>query len=223
MENNANAYAGHARLDKINLMDFKSSADTPEKILFLQTILDAAHQYLFFGLSGRNGTTAQGFWFSYEYFYNVRSTLPDTWKDSRIVYTKAYDDLLKRQIKRKQILTDNQLKAMCFDTQYDVANIPYSMDYFLRSLKTLRNQIVTDNIIQINKYLQTLKPSTQNHPNHDIITLDTKRVLVSPESPEELAQLVSLRTAGSKKRVMDGRDSKDSGNSSTGCNGFVST
>ena len=176
-----NYFGGRKRLDKINLMSFKSSADCGEKIIFQHTILDAANNYLFFGLAENNGTSATEFWFAYEYFYRIRSYDPDTWKDSRIMKTTAMNYNTKRRETNTVELTDIQMKAMCFDMHFNISNIRLSMDTFLRWLKLERTNIVETNWDQINTYLTSLQ--TQNHDTLSLDILTKQKILISPENP----------------------------------------
>ena len=182
--------SGRRRLDKINLMNFKRSSDAPEKIMFQHTILDAANSYLTFGLVDQNGTKPSEFWFSYEYFYRVRSYEPDTWKSCRT-----------------EDISDGQIKAMCFDNHFNISNIRLSMDTFLRWLKRERTSIVDQNFQQIKTYLTQLQP-----PNHDTINLiddsTLRQILISPESPEQVSRITSYRAAD-KNRIGVHGDSKD--------------
>ena len=71
-----NSFGGHTRLDKCNLQgpsmlgsqlfDVMSGVE-PERVLWVQTILDSCNNYLFYGL-GRNGTSAEEFWFACEFW-----------------------------------------------------------------------------------------------------------------------------------------------------------
>jgi hypothetical protein len=55
------------RLDQLNLSQFRSPDTTPEQVILLETITDAAHNYLFFALSPGYG--AQEFAAAYEYLF----------------------------------------------------------------------------------------------------------------------------------------------------------
>jgi hypothetical protein len=196
------AFGGRKRLDKIDLLTYKRSIDAPEKIIFQQTILDAANNYLFFGIAEKNGTSLSEFWFAYEYFYRVRSSDPKTWPSSKLLKTTAIDESLNKRTTKIVELTDAQMKAMCFDMHFYISNIKMSIDSFLNKLNLIRTKSIEDNWPQIKSYI-----ISQQTKNHAILNLknsseqEWKKILISPESPEELVKLVGFRTAENKNKV----------------------
>jgi hypothetical protein len=67
----SNPFGGRMRLDRLNLMELLNPGDPSEKALFLQTMTDAIHNYMFFGL-GRNGPQQKEFAFACEYLFRIR-------------------------------------------------------------------------------------------------------------------------------------------------------
>jgi hypothetical protein len=206
-------FADRERLDKLDLRTFRSSRDAPEKVLFQHTILDAANNYLFFGLVPKNRCTVSEFWYAYEYFYRIRSYDRLTWADANILKVTAIDETINKRVTTTTTLSDLQMQAMCFDTHYTLANIQMPIETFLTGLRRERRIIIEENWNQINKQLKQLN---QNNPNHGIIKplkiSERKRILLSPESPNELAQLVNLGAAEDKKKMGFNGNHKDVGN-----------
>jgi hypothetical protein len=173
-----NAFGNRNRLDKINFMEDLSASVSSEKILFLQTITDAIHNYLFAFL-GRNGTSAEEFAFAHEYLFRVRSYDPATWAD-------------------RGSRTEAQMKDMCFDVHYEMSGLSYWMDIdkFLRDLRNYRREIVEDNRDQVLEYLGILysKACLEAHPGHQLpLPLgDRLDALSSPNSPADIARLLFL-------------------------------
>jgi len=79
----ANAFGGHTRLDKCDLMgpsllgeiEYDVTSDVvPERTLWLTTIKDSCDNYLMWGL-GRNGTSAPEFWYAAEFLFHTRASV----------------------------------------------------------------------------------------------------------------------------------------------------
>lgn len=80
----ANPFGGEDRIDKIPFEAYLRPGIPPETVVFVKTIADAASNYLYFGL-GKNGTTAEEFYYSYRYFFVVTSTNKGTYERARTV------------------------------------------------------------------------------------------------------------------------------------------
>lgn len=211
------AFGGRPRLDKLDLMSLLKPNDPAEKIIFLHTIVDALNNYLYFGLAARNGTTAAEFWYDHEYFFRVRSYERATWENTANVKVTAVDEISGHRKTTNQKLTDEQLMAMCFDTHFHLVDIKISLNRFLKMLKSTRNDIINENWEQINAYLTSLElKSYPSSPNPFPLSIEEKkRILLSPENPEEVAKLICLRETNSnqipEEEIIDETDSEDSG------------
>jgi hypothetical protein len=73
-----NPFGGRPRLDRLEFMDCLEQNAPVEKVIFLQTITDAVHNYLFSFL-GRNGTSPEEFAYACQYLFQVRASDPSTW------------------------------------------------------------------------------------------------------------------------------------------------
>jgi len=187
----SNAFGGHHRLDKCDLMgpsllgdvlvDVVSGA-SPERMIWLTSIKDAVQNYLPWGL-GKNGTTDDEFWFACEYLFNVRASESETWANAPRNITQTYhDESLSRRVTRKVELSEIQVKAMCIDVAWDHLAFPVTLDAFCDELKEERLKIVRKSWGQIRAFL--------NLPG----SLETwKRALVCPSEPEDVERLLSYR------------------------------
>jgi hypothetical protein len=124
-----NSFGGRKRLDHLDLMKFRLPNSTPEQMLYLATIQDAAHNYLFYGL-GRNGTSLEEFWSSYRYFFII---------------------------KRKDIA--KELKPYAFDSHYEESGLSQylTIDNFVSYLKNTRRAILRENKEQVKTYIATVQ------------------------------------------------------------------
>jgi hypothetical protein len=176
-----NPFGGRPRLDRLDLMECLEQNAPQEKVLFLQTITDAIHNYLFSFL-GRNGTTAEEFAFACQYLFHVRSTDPSTWSE---------------EVKNSD-LTPAQIRDMCFDTHYEFSGLSslMSMDRFLKQLKETRQNIIEENQSQIFEYLGKLysKACEEAYNGHQLpLPLqDRIQILTQPADPREVASLLYL-------------------------------
>jgi len=202
------AFGGHGRLDKCvltgpsmvgeHLYDVVSNAEG-ERTLWVQVILDAANNYLFFGL-GRNGTTAEEFWYACEFLFRVRAAKPETWQSTPQVVSETYlDEQSGRRVTRSTEYSENDIKAMCLDTIWNHLDFPMSLEIFCARLKTERHSIIRANNRQIWDYLAL--PSKRPTSRTSFVELVTafspafEALLVCPETPEEMEELIRYRMA----------------------------
>jgi hypothetical protein len=195
----SNPFGGHSRLDRLDLMQYLESNASPEKVLYLATIQDAVHNYLFFAL-GRNGTTAEEFVSSAKYFFQVRATDQQTWSTSRFLRSTYIGGNGKRQTTTIK-LTDSQLKSMCFDTHYDYSGLAelMPMDRFLTWLKRRRGEILQENWNQVTSYLDSVREKDARRvlegsqaPLPRIWSETDRLTLVEPAGPKEVAELLYI-------------------------------
>jgi hypothetical protein len=189
----ANAFGGHVRIDKLDLfgpslvggelLDVASNI-RPERLLWVSTIRDAVRSYLIFGL-GRNGTSAEEFWFAAEYLLNVRAAKPETWKDAPRTFAETYyDDQKRRRVTRTVQLTEDNIRAMCLDTAWDHLNFPLALGEFCARLMKERRRLLASNWAQVARFLAL--PGTP---------ADWERALVCPETPEDVVELLEYCAA----------------------------
>jgi hypothetical protein len=185
----ANPFGGFPRLDRIDLLAFASGTDSPQKMLYLATIKQALAEYLFYGL-GRNGTTAAEFYFAHEYFFEVRSTVPETW-GSRIINAVVEESGKRRR--RIVLLSDSEMGLGCFDVQYGISQLDKGLpfDRFVTYLEQQRITILTENWDQVRRYLCVTDANEDEmrrelvHPTR--VPAKAKRISRSKKSFTELA------------------------------------
>lgn len=183
----SNKFGGRRRLDKIDLIKSKTSQDSNESVLFRQVILDAVHQYLFFGLASKNGTSREEFFYATEYLFKINSVNKKTWPLARVIKIKD-PEMKGRRKHRKVKLSDEDIKLMCFDMHYQMADFKTPIDVFKKNLLSTRRQILTENKPSVLSYLSSLM--TKNNYNHGYSITDVIDILTLPNNPEELAKLV---------------------------------
>jgi hypothetical protein len=175
-----NPFGGRPRLDRLEFMDCLEQNAPVEKVIFLQTITDAVHNYLFSFL-GRNGTSPEEFAYACQYLFQVRASDPNTW-----------DNLAGKD------LSPAQIRDMCFDTHYEFSGLSMkmSMDRFLKNLKSTRREILEENKEQILDYLSILysRACMEACSGHQLPLLlcDLLEVLVQPQDMREAASLLYL-------------------------------
>jgi hypothetical protein len=191
----ANPFGGKTRLDRLDLMQFLGSGTPDEKIIYLATIQDAVHNYLFFAL-GRNGTSAEEFAAASEYFFHIRSHWPESWCHCHHVKTTTME-AGKRHVQIHD-LSDEELMNMCFDRHYEYAGLDrlMTMDRFLACLKRERCAILTKNWDQVLAYVETLRhrdlgyvPTGEQLPLR-IWASDEQAILVEPTGPQQVAEFL---------------------------------
>lgn len=151
----ANPFGGEDRIDRINLLDFLEPNAAPSKVLFLNVIQDAASNYLYAFL-GKNGTSAEEFFYAHQYFFKVESKDRTSWdhhRDVNIIYTYQ-----GKKIIESRFLTDSELQFMCFDWHFVLSGLENYMDInkFREGLKTKRRKILTENWPQVQTYVESL-------------------------------------------------------------------
>jgi hypothetical protein len=174
---------GFDRLDRIDFFDYASGTDSPLKMLYIKVIAQAATDYLFFGL-GQNHVTLEQFDAAHRYFFEVRSYLRETWEHSRFM-REVYQDENRKRTTRRIILSDEELKLMCFDRHYETAKLDNAMhiDRFISRLQEQRLTILAENWKQTQDYI--------NRSHVDEMRL--LQALVRPESVHEFAECVIMK------------------------------
>jgi hypothetical protein len=190
----------HERLDKIDFMEFLQANVPAERVMYLQTIVDAIHNYLFFGL-GRNGTSAEEFAYACQYLFYIRAADPGTWANARIMQVAEQDAKIpgKHNLMRYE-LSSAQVRAMCFDTHYEFSGLGRLMPIarFVAMLKAKRATILKENTHQVNQYMLDLnKRRMASAKTADYVPsgLDPIAVLTQPKNPSEVARLLYLPMA----------------------------
>jgi hypothetical protein len=183
-------------LDRIDFSAYASGADSPYKLLYLKVISDAASDYLFFGL-GNNGTVPDDFWYATEYFFSCRSFRPETWEHARFMRKAYFDEALKKRVSTSIMLTDEELKQACFDRHYEITELDTLMPFedFVVALRETRAELLRKNWEQANTYIDLIRQASLKKVANNTQTAlplqaaDRMQVLVSPESPEQVAEL----------------------------------
>lgn len=166
----ANAFGGHARLDKCNLQGpsllggvlLDVVSDTPGEVtLWCSVIKDAVDKYLFFGLR-RNGPKREEFWSACEFLFNVRASKPETWQDAR-----------------EQGISDELLKFMCLDSISSYINLGMPLDVFINKLQAERKALLQKNWQQVAAHLNLYQDYSE-----------CEAALVAPETPDTLTDLL---------------------------------
>lgn len=192
-----NPFGGRTRLDRLDFTGLAKGCE--QKVLYLQTITDAVHNYLFFGL-GRNGTTAEEFAYACEYLFHIRASDASTWPadaDKLDLFLEGSAGPGKPTVVSVD-LTDCQLMAMCFDTHYEFSGLSnhMPMDKFLTWLVRTRTQIITDNAAQVDEYLNYMysRACQAAKPGHQLPLpmFDRHATLIRPSSPADVARLMYL-------------------------------
>lgn len=194
----ARPFGGADRLDRIDFTAYASGSDSPYKLLYLHVISDAASDYLFYGF-GKNGTVPDDFWYAKEYFFTCRSHLPETWQHAKFMRKAYVDEESGKRVASTIMLSDEELKQGCFDRHYELAGLNGFMpfDRFVEWLKIRRAELITLNQKQVNDYIDLLQSTAlAKHMEQGIQVpfrmeaLDRMQVLVSPESPEQVAEMI---------------------------------
>jgi len=180
----ANAFGGHARLDKLDLSGPSqvggkllnvASNIQPERLLWLTSIQDAVQNYLPWGL-GSNGTDPEEFWYATQYLFHVRASKPETWQDTPRSVKQTYRDEAKgRRINRTVVYSDADLMFMCLDNLWDFLQFPVTLETFRADLMVERRGLIANNWDQVADYLGL--PGTFERWEH---------ALVGPTEPEEV-------------------------------------
>jgi hypothetical protein len=166
----------------------------PIRTMLVESFKDVLNNYLFYGL-GNNGTCIEEFWSSVEFLFNVRSYLPETWKNSRVL-SDNYFNTDKVKIQRRIVLTDKELRLMCADQMWELLEFPLSFSSFIIKIKAQREKIIVNNWEQVIKYLKYLYNKTREEgivvtdPFTVFSDLEIRNLLVYPQEPSKLIMLV---------------------------------
>ncbi len=155
----ANAFGGYARLDKLEVSELAGGKCTGEELIYRAVIVEALNCYLWFGL-GRNGFGAQEFLWATDYLFNTTGSDTTSWNPERRVQVSDVAYGCGHGKNREYVnLTDDEMKAMCFDEQYELSGLGRSMTIrrFRNLLMDKRRTIVKDNQRQISEYLRSLR------------------------------------------------------------------
>jgi hypothetical protein len=189
-----NAFGGHCRLDKLEVSALANGNGSGEELLFRAVIVEAVNSYLFFGL-GRNGFVSDEFLWSADYFFSADSEQPETWNPERNVQVSDVANGHGKGKDRKFVdLTDDEMKAMCFDRHYALSGLCRSMTIlrFRKLLAEKRRAIVMGNLSQISEYLRSLRDKSATAGEYlrsGCVTGDLVETLISP-TDEALASLL---------------------------------
>ena len=192
-----NPFGGRQSLATLDLLSNISLGvdTTPEKLIYLSVIQDAVQQYLFFGL-GKNGTTPDLFFESFNYLFKVRSTNQLTWYPNKYrLQTIVNGNFEYTKVTR---LSDRELRNCCFDMQYQHSGLSkyMSIEKFLARLKTERLHILTNNYDQVEEVVNSIRAvdikelDVGTQLSLSVLSLDIISILTYPESPQQLARLL---------------------------------
>lgn len=193
----SNPFGGEERLDRINLMEFLEATAPADKVLFLRIIQDAASNYLYAFL-GRNGTSAEEFFYTHQYFFKILSTDKSTWGSNRTIKHISIDG--NKKIYQKRILEDNELRLMCFDKQFELSGLSDYMhiDRFKAALKKKRRRILTNNWEQVTAYVTSIYQRELNQIAEgqqvplQVWQEDLLTILIDPPTPQHLANTIYI-------------------------------
>jgi hypothetical protein len=180
-----NAFGGFNRLDNVDLRPLRSAIASPESVLYLHVIMDAAHNYLFYGLCNNNGTTLEEFFYSYEYFFKVKSGDLERYSECKNVTKEYYED--GHHIVDNVELTLKEYDLMCFDMHIKLSGMKCSAEQFTTKLKNTRKAILKQNWQQVNKHFNDLNADGDQYR---LVFVDRYKILLEPQSPEELESLL---------------------------------
>lgn len=192
------------RLDRLDIVSWVASeecingGEVPgEQLLWLVEIQTIVNDWLFFGLAEKNGCTVEKFWEANEYLWRVRSTSPETWQNARILRVTYFDESIGKRRTEHIQLSNEQLKAMCFDTHYDMAGLSNSMpmEVFLENLRKRRALLLKENKEQVTKFValkqeQGMRRAVALGRQMPFKFIDPIEVLANPGDGQLLAELV---------------------------------
>jgi hypothetical protein len=202
------------RLDRFDLIKYIQHQECleggkipHEQLIWLVQVQSAANDWLFFGLSEKNGITVDKFWEAHRYLHLVRSTAPDTW--SSRVLRATYEDEVTGKRKTEIIhLSDNQMRAGCFDVHYELSGLAKHMhpDRFLGKLKSMRELLVRQNWDTINERLDFMQA---DYLNREIARgrqipfkfINRFEVLTNPKDGRDVAELVFYESRFNKPQT----------------------
>lgn len=200
-----NPFGGETRIDRINLLEFLESNVSAAKVMYSSIIQDAASNYLYAFL-GRNGTSAEEFFYSWRYFFKITSNDKTSWDNNRNIKRKYTSK--GQKITETHYLTDNEVVAMCFDKHYDFSGLAkhMSIDKFRSDLKAKRRKILESNWNQVKDYISGLynKELEEIANGHQIPLLiwqdDLIDILVDPPTPAHLANVIYVSNKVKKSK-----------------------
>lgn len=196
----ANAFAGRTRLDQLDLRQFAGPDTTPEQLYLLESIKDAAHNFIQWG-TGFNGTSLNEFYWGYRYFFIVRASDKTTWDDDVWTIYKEQTSVDGDRVMVPHYLSERQIQLGCFDEHYAMVRMERHMafDRFLTMLREIRREVVTENLPAIRGHLSYLRAKDFRHlpPGTDLgLNIETTtdadliEVMTEPKEPRLLANLV---------------------------------
>lgn len=215
-----NPFGGEERIDRINLLDYMQPNSPPEKVLFLRVIQDAASNYLYAFL-GRNGTSAEEFFSSWQYFFKVTSINKINWNHRRTLKNSYIHH--DEKVTKNHYLTDSELRLMCFDQHYDLSGLAdyIAIDRFRVGLKEKRRSILSTNWPQVQTYIDILYQRELSQIAEgqqvplQVWDADLLTVLTDPPTPLHLANAIYVsnklkrgRKARAKKKLGAGKYSQ---------------
>lgn len=191
----ANPFGGEDRIDRINLLEYLEPNASPSKVLFLNVIQDAASNYLYAFL-GKNGTSAEEFFYAHQYFFEVESKKREDWdhhRNIKIIYTHQ-----GKKVVENRYLQDSELQFMCFDWHFVLSGLEAFMDInkFLEGLKTKRRRILTQNWQQVQTYVESLYQheveliTDGNQVPLRVWNEELLEILIDPPTPLHLANAI---------------------------------
>lgn len=205
-----NAFGGRKRIDQLDLMQYRNPDTTPEQLIYLNVIQDAANQYSIFGL-GRNGASVDNFIESYIYFFVADSRKPETWNPDRTVYDVVRNEEGESFIPRQ--LTDHEMILGCFDIHLTLSGSErlMSLDQWRQRLKELRRQTLVKSWPQVKSYIAFVRKHDYNKLpegtdlalNLDGITdEELLELLVEPKDLRRLANILYHGTVKPKRKYV---------------------
>lgn len=208
------------RLDKLDFVELMASLDPngpKERGLFLQTITDAAHNYLYYGIGEEaedgtprgNGTCAYEFISDYRYFYKIRSYDQSTWGPSRVMEEVYFDEKQGRRVTRFIHLTRQMMEASCFDRHFELSGLDrfIAFDRFLAMLRQRRYDVLDENREQVHEYLSAVRrrrtgkslPLQFGKPER--LTDAEVQLLLEPDDEKKIIQFLRPRKRCSQRHV----------------------
>lgn len=167
-----------------------------EQMVWLSQVQSAANDWLYFAISEKNGITAEKWWEAHQFLFRTRSTDRTTWGPAyrREVY---FDETERRRKTVISKFTDDQMRCMCFDSQYEMSGLSKIMhlDRFLVMLHKQREMLVKQNWEAVNEYLDLLELTGARRAialgrQIPFKFIDRFQVLTNPQSGRDVAELL---------------------------------
>lgn len=192
IQTNTHPISKENRLDRINLLEFGSAANSGGKILYSCIIQDAIYNYLY-AFVEKNGISIDEFFSAWQYLFKITSGNKENWNNSRVIKQSYLVE--GKKVTSKHTLTDEDLKLMCFDSHYDCSGMSkhIHIDKFRSKLKEKRKTILTNSWNKVQSYVSSTYQTELNKIaygqalplqiwNEDLLT-----VLIDPPTPLHLA------------------------------------